>query len=178
MRRWNSHVWVLAMGLAVGAAMPGAATVRAGEASISGQPRQDQAAPLDPLAAAETTLSGINTLHPAIDQVMTEGDLPRLKAMLADIGTRIDAARNDFEDAFRKADRQRKDQLHEVGWRIEAARKLFFIPWALLSYYEYPTGKPTESIKDSTRRGFKVIEELLPRLRDLRMPAGGVTVTE
>jgi hypothetical protein len=131
--------------------------------------------PVEPLTAAEMTLAGVQNMQPVIDQLMAAGDLPKLKDMLADIGDRIDAASLNCEDAFLKGDRARKDALQEIRWRIDAARKLFFIPWAFLSHYEYPAGKPSESIQDSTRRGFEIVADILPRLKALRVPATETT---
>jgi hypothetical protein len=125
--------------------------------------------PIAPLTAAELTLAGVANMKPMIDRLMDAPDLAQLKDMLGDIGERIDAASRNYEDAFVKADGKRKEELHEIGWRLQAASKLFFIPWGFLSYYSYPAGKPSESIRDSTRRGFDVVAELLPRLAKLRL---------
>ena len=130
--------------------------------------------PVDPLTAAAMTLAGIDTLRPVIDQLMAAGELAKLTSLFADIGERIDAASLNCEDAFIHGDRQRKEALQAVRWRIEAARKLFFIPWAFLSSYQFPTGKPSDSVRDAARRGFAVIAELPSQLRAIRAAADPV----
>ncbi|MCE2970781.1 MAG: hypothetical protein LW847_11290 [Burkholderiales bacterium] len=127
--------------------------------------------PVDPIAAAEMTLAGVYNMKPMVERLIAAPDLVKLKAVLADIGERIDAASRNCEDAFLKADRKDKDRLQEIRWRIEAARKMFFIPWAFLESYPSPSGKPSESIKDATQRGFDILGDVLPRLKAMRQGA-------
>lgn len=127
--------------------------------------------PVEPVTAAEMTLAGVYNMRPLVDRLIAAPDLAKLKTVLADIGERIDAASRNCEDAFLKADKKGKDELQEVRWRIEAARKMFFIAWAFLESYPNPTGKPAESIKDSTRRGFEILGDVLPRLKAMRPAA-------
>ncbi len=124
--------------------------------------------PVDPLSAAEMTLAGVDGMRPVVSRLMADADLPQLKSMLGDIGGRIDAASRNYEDAFLKADGEGKQRLQAIGWRIETARKLFFIPWAFLAGYENSTGKPSTSVRDSVQLGFEIISQLLPVMRDLR----------
>jgi hypothetical protein len=129
--------------------------------------------PVAPLTAAEMTLAGVDNMRPIIDRLLAAGDRQQLVVMLADIGGRLEAASHNYEDAFLKADPQHKAQLRQIGWRIDRARKFFFIPWAFLSSYDDPAAKPGESVQDSTRLGFDVVHELVPYLKDIRMAAGG-----
>ena len=89
------------------------------------------------------TLAGVDSMRPVVLRLIADGDLPQLKSMLADIGGRIDAAKINYEDAFLRADGKSKSALQGIGWRIETARKLFFIPWAFLTGYENSTGRPS-----------------------------------
>lgn len=125
--------------------------------------------PVDPVTAAELTLSGVQNMRPVLDQFIAENNLAKLKTLLLDVGDRIDAASLNAEDAFLKSDRARKEQLQPVRWRIEAARQLFFIPWAFLSTYDFATGKVPDSVKDSIRRGFDMLGDVLPKIREIRV---------
>ena len=123
--------------------------------------------PVDPVKAADFTMTSVLALKPLIARLLDKPDIAELKVILADINGRIDAASLNCEDAFLRGDTARKYALREVRWRIDAAKKLFFVPWAFLTSYPDPAGKPSESMRDSTRRGFEVVAEIEPRLKDI-----------
>lgn len=135
--------------------------------ALSAPARAEERSGRDSVDAVARSLAGIAAMHPDIDRLMDTGDLPNLRAALGDIGGRFDLAARGCEDAFLEADRARKPMVQDVSWRIDQARKLFFIPWAFLSGYQYPTGKPTAAIRDAVRRGFAVLDDLLPRVQAL-----------
>jgi hypothetical protein len=51
--------------------------------------------------------------------------------------------------------------VHTLGWHIDAAEALVFIPWAFLSSYDYSYGNLPESIVESTGLFFGKVEALI-----------------
>ncbi|KOR31478.1 hypothetical protein TI04_00555 [Achromatium sp. WMS2] len=124
---------------------------------------------ISPLFALELTLHGIANMQPLVEQSFTGGHIPELTAYLSDIRERLLAARANYETAFIHAPAATKMDLHEISWRLESIRQLFFIPWAFLTTYKYPSGNASESVMDATTRALAKTAALAKLLEQRRL---------
>lgn len=127
--------------------------------------------PVDPLMAAELVLHGVIDLRPLLDGAMTDGDQTETFRYVNEIRDRIAAAQRNYEDKFLAEDPQKRKDLREMGWRLEAISKLVFVSWAFLNDYTYPPGYMSASVTDAMTRSMNKMDDLVQLMADYR--AGG-----
>ncbi|MGB0904354.1 MAG: hypothetical protein ACPGVJ_05605, partial [Mangrovicoccus sp.] len=128
--------------------------------------------PVDPLHASELVLRGIADLRPLLDAAITAGDQPATLRYVTEIRARIAAAQLNFEDKFLAEEPDRRKDLREMGWRLEAINKLVFISWAFLTDYTYPPGKMSASVTDAMTRSMDKLPDLAEIMAEYRTGGG------
>jgi hypothetical protein len=118
--------------------------------------------PIKPLVACELTLRNIRNFKTLVDKSIEQNNAKQLEELLNEIRGRIYIARNNFDRALLIGSlKHSKVQVHTVGWHIDAVETLVFIPWALLSSYDYRYGNLPESIVESTGLFFEKLDKLI-----------------
>jgi hypothetical protein len=118
--------------------------------------------PIKPLVACELTLRSISQFKTLVDKQIEQNNAKVLEELLNEIRKRIYAARTNFDSALLTGSlKNSKLEVHTLGWHIDAAEALVFIPWAFLSSYDYSYGNLPESIVESTGLFFGKLEALI-----------------
>jgi len=128
----------------------------------------DSDIPVEPLLASEMTLRGVLSMRPLLQETMDKGDQESLKTHLDDVRARIKAAQINFEDEFLAELPERRKDLREIGWRLEAVAQLVHISWAFMQDYTYPPGKTSPSVRDAMTHALDKIAPLSQQIEAYR----------
>lgn len=130
---------------------------------------------IPPHLAAELTLRSIANFRGPVEETMKRGDLAELGRLLQDIEERLLASRENMERSLMKGawnDRALRQAGHDMTWRVDALMILNFIPQAWLEGYKNPAGKPSFGTRDSARRFFNQLDQLIVRVSELNKKTG------
>ena len=123
---------------------------------------------VEPLMAMELAMHGVAAMRPVVEATLTGDKIAKLTDWLKEVGARLDAARMNYEQAFVSFPAERRHELKEIGWRLEAIRQMNTIPLAFLTTYDYPTGNAGESVTDAVGRVFVKAKALAEKLEGMR----------
>ena len=132
--------------------------------------------PIDPLFAMELTLHGVVNLKPLVKENLSGGHIEQLTEWVKDIHGRLRAALANYEMAFIVTPADKRAHLMDIKWRLDSVEKMFFIPMAFLTTYQFPTGNAPGSVVDAVNRGFdkaQALASLLEKHRLTRKKNGG-----
>lgn len=123
-----------------------------------------------PHLACERNLREIASLRKAGEKILEEGDLAEFKKLHEQIEVHLQIARRHMERALLVGawkEKAAKAKGFDLTWRLESAEMLNFVPQAWAEGYKHPTGKPSASMKDATRRLFNEVDHLIARVAEV-----------
>ena len=123
---------------------------------------------VEPLFAMELAIHGVAAMRETVEATLTGGKIAELTDWLKEVNARLAAARANYEQAFVSFPAERRHELKEIGWRLEAIRQMTTIPLAFLTTYDYPTGNAGESVTDAVQRVFAKSQALADKLEAMR----------
>ncbi len=118
--------------------------------------------PIKPLVACELVLRNIAHFKTLVDQSIAQKNAKQLEEVLNEIRKRIYAARTNYDSSLLIGSLKNiKKEVHTLGWHIDTIEVLVFIPWAILSTYNYNYGNIPDSIVESTGLFFDKLDKLI-----------------
>lgn len=129
-----------------------------------------------PHLACERSLREAASFRKPMESVLERGDLAEFKKLHKQIEIHLMTAKRHMERALLVGawkEKAVKAEFFDLSWRLDAAAMLNFIPQAWAEGYKHPTGKPSASMVDATRRLFDQIDHLIVKIAEVNgRPAG------